>query len=495
MTLEQLVGQHLMIGISGSQVTPEVVELFQDTHAGGLIVFRPNFKSASTFKKMISDLESNLDRKLLVAVDHEGGRVIHLCEGITVFPDNLALGRTQNEEYAKQQGEIEACELRRLGIDLNLAPTLDVLTDSFSPNIGIRSYGKDPELVSRLGYARIKAMQEGGLSACAKHFPGQGHSSMDAHLGLPLLGTTWDEMRQIHIKPFIAAITAGVDTIMSSHPVYPNLDPTNVPATFSKRIIHDYLRNELAYKGVILSDDLEMGALRGICSIGESAVRAVEAGHDIVLICHDAHAVKSSYHALLEAYRNKRLKFKDLENCISRINHLKDKRKKRFLEGEVMPEPEGERVATLIARDSIRTKHTITDPVSVIFPRLSSLADKIMIEKEMMDEKAYVETLFDGNLVESFIVRIDPTDQEIEQALTLANRNCPVLFFCYDAHLYPQTRKLLEKLQNSSKKIAVITLRDPYDSEFVRKDVLCINAFGFRDRQIKSVLASIKNNR
>src|SRR3989338_6532811 len=155
MTLEQRVGQVLMIGVSGDSVTPQMVSLFRETHAGGLILYRPNFRSAEGLKQMISELEGALDRRLLVAVDHEGGRVIHLAEGITVFPDNLALGMTGNETYAAGQGRIEAAELRRLGIDINLAPTVDVLTDEFSPNIGIRSYAKDAGLVARLGAARI----------------------------------------------------------------------------------------------------------------------------------------------------------------------------------------------------------------------------------------------------------------------------------------------------------------------------------------------------
>ena len=194
MTLEELAGQVLMIGVHGGVATPDIVRLFRETHAGGLIIFRPNFDSAVQFKKLISDLENALGRNLLIAVDHEGGRVIHITEGASVFPDNLAFGHAGLIDYVEQQGRIESGELRNLGFDLNLAPTLDVLTQTFSPNIGIRSYGRDPDLVSKLGSARIKSMQEGGLSACAKHFPGQGHSSIDAHLGLPVLSGTWDEI-------------------------------------------------------------------------------------------------------------------------------------------------------------------------------------------------------------------------------------------------------------------------------------------------------------
>ena len=482
MTLEELVGQQLMIGISGTEVTPEAIQLFKDSHAGGLIVFRPNFKSAQSFKKLISDLENALGRRLLVAVDHEGGRVIHLAEGITVFPDNLTLGQTKNEEYARLQGEIEAKELRRLFIDVNLSPTLDVLTENFSPNIGIRSYGKDPELVARLGSARIKAMQSNGLSACAKHFPGQGQSTIDAHLGLPVLETTWDELKQIHLKPFIEAIKSGVDSIMSSHPVYPNLDSSKVPATFSKRIIHDFLRNELGFQGVIFTDDLEMGALRNLCSIGGSAVKSVEAGHDMILVCHDAASVREAYASLLEAYQKKNLKLHELELSVQRINKLKKAR----TDSDVFPEPSGPNIARRISRDGIRSLGELNAPVSVIFPRISSLADKIFIEKEMLDEKGYVQNLFGNKVKQMLVVGIDPSDSEIEQVQKLAEADNPVVFFCFDAHLYPQTQKLLQLIQVKSRMCSVVLLRDPYDREFVRDGVHCIDAFGFRKVQIES---------
>ena len=192
---------------------------------GWLILYRRNFDSPVQIKKLIADLEEALGRKLLVTTDHEGGRVIMFRDGITVFPDNMALGATGKTDYARQQGEIEAKELRRLGLDVNLAPGLDALTEAYSPNIGIRSYGQDWQLVAQMGAARIAAMQQGGLSACAKHFPGKGHAPVDAHLGLPVIGSTWKEMEAVHLKPFVTAIQAGVDLVMSSHPYYPKLDP------------------------------------------------------------------------------------------------------------------------------------------------------------------------------------------------------------------------------------------------------------------------------
>ncbi len=349
---------------------------------------------------MITDLEEALGRKLLVTADHEGGRVIMFREGITVFPDNLAVGTAGKIDYARQQGEIEAKELRRLGLDVNLAPVLDVLTEAYSPNIGIRSYGKDWRLVAEMGAARIAGMQQGGLSACAKHFPGKGHAPVDAHLGLPVIGSTWQEMEEVHLQPFVTAIQAGVDLVMSSHPYYPKLDPDPQKiATFSRRIIYDYLRHELNFQGIIASDDLEMGAIKAICPIGEAGVLAAQAGHDLLLVCHDLKAQKEVYYKLLEAYTNRQLPLQELEESAERIKRLKLKREQRFEGGEPGAEPEGPSLAERICRASVQVLQDERKlmplkcgekRIGVIFPQFSWFDAKIMIEKEVLPEKEFV---------------------------------------------------------------------------------------------------------
>ncbi|MGP7970801.1 MAG: beta-N-acetylhexosaminidase, partial [Desulfobaccales bacterium] len=355
MELAELVGQRLVIGIPGTRVTPEIIRHFQELHAGGLILYRINFASPGQIKKLIADLEEALGRRLLVTADHEGGRVIMFRDAITVFPDNLAVGGAGKLEYARKQGEIEAKELRRLGLDVNLAPVLDVLTEAYSPNIGIRSYGQDCSLVAKLGAARITGMQQGGLSACAKHFPGKGHAPVDAHLGLPVIQSTWQEMREVHLKPFVSAIQTGVDLLMSSHPHYPRLDPDpHSIATFSRRIIYDCLRQELGFQGVIASDDLEMGAIKAICPIGEAGILASRAGHDLLLVCHDLQAQKEVFHKLVDAYQSKSLSLAELEESAARLHRLKLKRAERFAGGEPGAEKEGAILAAKICRESVQ---------------------------------------------------------------------------------------------------------------------------------------------
>ncbi len=501
--LEDLIGSKLVIGVPGTTVTPEIVQHFKDTRAGGIIFYRINFVSPPQIKKFITDLESALGRKLLVCVDHEGGRVIMYRDGITVFPDNLTFGHAGDPTYAQQAGEIAAKELRALGTDINFAPVLDVLTESYSPNIGIRSYGMDFKKVSEMGIAYVKGLQSGGVSATIKHFPGKGHAPVDAHLKLPTIKSTWEEMRAVHLQPFVDAIQAGVDCVMTSHPYYPKLDPDpqNI-ATFSRRIVYECLRDELKFTGLIVSDDLEMGAVKDVCPIDVAAVRTVKAGHDLVLACHDLPSQKKVFQGLLEAYKSKLLPMKELEESVDRIEKLKGKRKERF-SGTVGPIKEGPILARTVCDKAVQVLQNpknmiplsaeLSKDVAVIFPQLSSFAQKIMVEKEFEDEIAYFDHLLADypGLHVTEIYPINPDDESIESAVTLSRKSMVTLFFCFDAHLHPVEQKLMAALQGAAKNLIVILMRDPYDKSFLRPKDAGLTCFGWRKCQIEAVVRKI----
>src|SRR5215469_13185573 len=283
MSLEALVGSCLMFGLPGPDLTDDDIRLYRETQAAGIMLYRRNFETPERLARLLTGLQEAMGRRLLVATDHEGGRIIMLGRAVTIFPDNLAAGTAGDVTFVHRQGLFEGRELRRLGVDVNFSPVLDVLT----------------ERVTRYGVARIRGLQAAGISACAKHFPGKGHAPVDAHLGLPVIDSDWAEMRAGHLPPFVAAIEAGVDCIMTSHPLYPRLDGApRMPATFSRSIVTDYLRRELSFRGVIVSDDLEMGAIGELCPVGEATVRAAGAGHDLLIICHTAARQREAHAAL-----------------------------------------------------------------------------------------------------------------------------------------------------------------------------------------------------
>jgi len=507
MTLEELVGQKLVFGIEGTRVTPAVVELFRKTRAGGLILFRRNFESREQFSKLIGDLEAALARRLLVMVDHEGGRVIHLPEGVTVFPDAQAVGVCGKADLARRQGEMEALELRRWGIDINLAPVLDVLTDMWNPAIGTRSYGKDPERVGEMGRARIDGMQSKGLSACAKHYPGLGEAALDPHQDLPTIGKSWKALKQSDLRPFLKAFEGEVDCVMSSHPVYSELDPhPSRPATFSRRIIHDTLRLELGFSGVALTDDLQMGAISKRVSTREAVPLAVKAGHDLALLCSDAKAQEEAFDGLLWAYKKKDLADSELEESVERINHLRAKREGRFLEGSPAPEKGGKELAQTLARGGAEILHEgqglipisprgcLRHSISAIFPDLSAVARQIFIEPELLDARNFLKRIFSqfGIPLRSIeIASIDPPPPERVRLKELAREPDLVFFFSSDAHLFPGTRELLKVLQEAPARLVVILLKEPHDLEWIRSRTACVTGYGFRACQIEAAVEKI----
>ena len=262
-------------------------------------------------------------------------------------------------------------------------------------------------------------------------------------------------------------------SIMTSHPLYPNLDSTpKTPATFSRKIVKEFLRQKTGYKGVIFSDDLEMGAITELCPIGEAAVRAVEAGHDVLLACHESKAQRSVYETLLEAYKSKRLPAKDLEESVQRVEALKTKRNHAdFLEQPATAaRAERERSqAQALVREICSQSVTVLQqgPVlgsgsstAVIFPRLSDLASRIMIEKDILDETTFWKSRLEAQGIRPQIAltAIEPNETEIQAAVAAAETNDQTLLFVFDAHMYTSQKALLDAVQSRAKRLAVILL-------------------------------------
>lgn len=326
MHLEAMIGARLAVGIPGPDASEDVVEALRQSCAQSLVVFSRNFTSPAQFARLLRDLEEALQRRLLVLVDHEGGRVIRFDDGVTQFPDALSQGKPHSPSAIERQGAVEAQELRRLGVHVNLAPCVDVIVEGSDPVIGDRSYGADPSLVSALGAARIRGLQSHGIAACAKHFPGLGAVPRDPHKILPTIPLDWSAMRSTHLPPFEAAIAAGVETVMSSHVCYPALgEPPGLPATFSATLIRELLRKTMRFSGAIITDDMEMGALRAFGTIGEACVRATEAGHDILLICSGLPAAREAAGTLRLAYQRGRLSMAELDASVGRIEQVRKK--------------------------------------------------------------------------------------------------------------------------------------------------------------------------
>jgi beta-N-acetylhexosaminidase len=287
---------------------------------------------------------------------------------------------------------------------------------------------------------------------------------------------------------------------MSSHPLYRRLDPANI-ATFSRRIITDCLRDELHFQGVISSDDLEMGAIKESVGIGVAAVKTAAAGHDLILSCHDFKAQRDVAQALNEAYRSKFLPVSELEESVERVEALRRKRPRRF-EGAIGPKPQGGLLALDVAR---RAVEVVQDPkrmlpltqalagrAAVIFPRLSDLSKRIMIESVFDDEKKFIADHWGTPAPGLALYGLDATDDDILSAASAAGKAEVTVFFCYDAHLHPRQQLLLASLRQASRRLVLGSMRDPYDREFLEKNDVGLAIFGWRACQVQAAINKIR---
>jgi beta-N-acetylhexosaminidase len=320
-------GQLLMIGIPGMVLDSESLSLIREHGVGNFILFARNVKGGpDQAKKLCDDLnEACADAGLpppLIAVDQEGGAVQRL--GPPFWPgilSNQEVALSKNPEtQANAQAETAAKVLNFLGIGLNLAPVLDLVPTGTEGVLKGRSYGPDPREVSILGEKYIRTLQANGIGATAKHFPGIGRVEKDPHFQRPVV-TASKETLMHEMSPFREGVKAGVKAVMTSHVVFSSLDPDE-PATFSKIIVNELLRRELDFQGLLLTDDLEMGGITGHGSLGEAAVRAILAGHDLLLICYRAQKVKEALGALEKAWSLGILDAGKLDLSLSRIASL-----------------------------------------------------------------------------------------------------------------------------------------------------------------------------
>jgi hypothetical protein len=371
--------------------------------------------------------------------------------------------------------------------------------------------------------ARIRALQRERVSACAKHFPGLGPATLDPHLDLPTISVKWAELRRRHLVPFKAAIQAGVDMIMSSHPLYPHLDPTpKTPATFSRRIITDLLRREMRFQGVVASDDLEMGALRSLTTVGQAAVLAARAGHDLILCCHKENLQRQVFQSLKKAYETGELSIKNLEQSVVRIEALRDRHGPRFSNGRPQADPAGTKLAHRVAQGAVQvtpgqvslplpaTKTLLGIPlpmgedapkgqvrekglstVLILFPRLSEMSQTIMVEPDLLNERNFLKNHVSYPKKRIHLLPLNPGPRDIQQAAKRAAISDTTVFFCYDAHLQPGNRRLLERLQKTTQRLVLVLLRDPYDRSWAQKSTTVITAFGYRQAQLEACLEKI----
>jgi beta-N-acetylhexosaminidase len=336
-TLERQIGQMLLFGWQGDtparsrSVNAQAKTLIDDLCVGGVILMGRNIGPPAELRRMSAELQDYASSRelppLFVATDQEGGRVSRLAPpDYAPIPPAREIGATGDPKNARATAARIGRELKDCGINWDFAPVLDVDNNPDNPVIGNRSYGKEPDLVAAMGAAAVAGFQDdAGILACGKHFPGHGDTDTDSHHALPRIAHNRDRLEQMELVPFRAAIRSDVAALMTSHILFPALDP-ELPATLSPAILTGLLRREMGFDGLIITDSLEMRGVAERWGSAEAAVLAAIAGADVLLCCHTWETQIAIRDALISAARSGRLPQSRIDDSLGRIARAKSRR-------------------------------------------------------------------------------------------------------------------------------------------------------------------------
>lgn len=327
MTLEEKIGQLLIVGLDGESIDDNTRELIQTYKVGGFILFSRNIVDVNQTLKLLNDLKdlnSENDIPLFLSVDEEGGLVTRLSKIYTRIPEAVKVGNKNDKEISFEFGELLGLRLKSLGFNLDFAPVLDVNSNPDNPVIGSRAFGSNVDVVMNNGIEVMKGIQSTNVIPSVKHFPGHGDTSVDSHIQLPLVEKSLEELESLELIPFKKAIDEGADMVMVAHILYTELD-SEYPSTMSYRIMTELLREKLGFNGVIISDDMTMGAIIENYTLEEGVIRFLEGGGDIASICHGRENPMLVINKIKEAIDNGTITMEELNEKVYRILKLKNK--------------------------------------------------------------------------------------------------------------------------------------------------------------------------
>jgi beta-N-acetylhexosaminidase len=328
MTLEQKIGQLMMVGFGGREMSSRISRLLTELHIGSVALYSRNIVDTTQLARLVGSIRQVMANQVqpFVAVDQEGGNVVRVRSDVAVLPGAMALGATRDPVLAFLAGQASATDLKLLGVDMNLAPVLDVNRNPANQVINVRAFSDHPSLVARLGVPFIQGQQQAGMVTVAKHFPGHGNTTGDSHFSLPTVNLSWDQLQSSELSPFQGAINTDLDAIMTAHILVPAVDQSETPASLSYHVITELLREKLDFNGIVITDDLEMRAITERMTVGEASIRAILAGADIVMVIWTPSKKMEVYNSLLSAARDGRIPRSRIDQSVGRILRLKAKR-------------------------------------------------------------------------------------------------------------------------------------------------------------------------
>lgn len=491
----ELVGQRIAVGFPGTEIDDGLKELICNYKIGNIILFKHNITSLPQVKKLCEELQQLVIRhtghSAFIAIDQEGGMVTRLDQDGVNMPGAMALAATGKVQNAYLAGRVTGMQLKSLGINFNLAPTVDVNSNRDNPVIGVRSFGDRPEQVAEYAVAMTKGLMDGGVLACAKHFPGHGDTNVDSHLGLPVISKSLEELEDCDLIPFQKVIEAGIPAVMTTHILFPGLELERLPATMSRTILTGLLREKLGFWGLIVSDCMEMNAVKQYYGTVEGVKKAIMAGVDLVFLSHTSALAREASDVLIEALEGGEIPYQEMRTSVERIVKQKELLKPANSTGMELDISKGKRIAFELLKASITPVRMPTDtipapgdnPLFIGAPlfRATNVSNQLM---EGIHFAEFLKERFGGTAIRT---SPNPTEAEVQAAFQNAKGYSSIILGTYNGHLYQGQLELIRRAAEQHDKVIVFALRNPYDLKALPEKVYGIAVYEYTLKSLEVI--------
>ncbi len=502
LTTEEKIGQLLMFGIEGTTLTDHAIELIKKYKVGNIILFARNADNPKQLFELNQSLQklamAELGIPMFISIDQEGGMVTRIFHGATFFPGAMTISAANGLEDSYKLGDLMGRELQVLGVNMNLAPVLDVNNNPKNPVIGVRSYSDDPKRVSDYGIEFMKGLQN-HVFATGKHFPGHGDTYLDSHLALPKVDYPLERLNSVELVPFKKAINEGIKALMSSHIDFPAFTENGLPTTLSKKCLTGFLREELKFDGLIVTDGMEMKAVQDHYGTVEASLMAIQAGANLVCICHSEPLQKEAIVRIKNALESNELLMSELDERVSRVLRYKEDIKPMPLESpyeaikHIVENDDTKRIsyeitkraATLVKGEKLKLKDNAL--FIGVLPKATSQADDTdglydiisQIKKELPSLKTHK-------------LAINPSDEDIDEVMINAKQASQILVTSYNTNVYSSQIKLINKLSELGIEVHVIAMRNPYDLYYTDRIDNFVCLYEYTPNSIKVLISYLK---
>lgn len=504
LSLHEKIGQMIMTGFRGRELNQTMLDAIEKANVGNVILFSDNIGNARQARQLCIQIQDAVKRKTgipaFIAIDQEGGMVSRMPFDGTIFPGNMGMAATCNPQNARAAGEITGKELHALGFNVNFAPVLDINTNPKNLEIGVRSYGDQPELIAEYGRATIQGLKAGGVMAVAKHFPGHGDTEVDSHFGLSSLNKTLEQLEKEAFVPFYSAIDAQVEGIMSVHAMFPKVEKEKIPATMSHTILTELLRKKLGFEGLIFTDCLEMGAIKEHYGTAEGAVAAILAGANIILISHTAPVAVETAQRIEEAVKSGEIPMELIDESVEKIMKYKEKYARYDIAStdfSVVGCKEDRAFSQWVYRQSVTavrpTDWKIKRGERVLFigckaDRATPVSDDIA---KSFNFPAYLSEKLGGT---GLLIPLDPKPEDLPELLNKASGFDTIVMGIYNAHINLGQMELINRLCDSHSRVLAVSLRNPYDISLLDSRIPAMAVYEYTPMSFDAIINILKGD-